>query len=71
MVFIPFIGGAVTLRHQPRSAYVDAQIGLGGPIAGTAASVGSFLIWRATDEPLFLALAKKGYSSASLTTSGG
>jgi len=61
MVFIPFIGGAVTLRHQPRSAYVDAQIGLGGPIAGTAASVGSFLIWRATDEPLFLALAFGGF----------
>jgi Zn-dependent protease len=61
MVFIPFIGGAVTLRHQPRSAYVDAQIGLGGPIAGTAASVGSLLIWRSTDEPLFLALAFGGF----------
>src|SRR5215831_1271860 len=37
MVFIPFIGGAVTLRDQPRSAYDDAQIGLAGPIAGTFA----------------------------------
>ena len=30
MVFIPFIGGAVTLKDQPRSAYDDAQIGLAG-----------------------------------------
>jgi Zn-dependent protease len=61
MVFIPFVGGAVTLRNQPRSAYVDAQIGLGGPIAGTAASIGSLFLWRATDEPLFLALAFGGF----------
>ena len=27
MVFIPFIGGAVTLKDQPRSVYDDAQIG--------------------------------------------
>src|SRR5262249_17475730 len=38
MVFIPFVGGAVTLKDQPRSAYDDAQIGLAGPIFGTAAS---------------------------------
>src|SRR5919108_4101565 len=37
MVFIPFIGGAVTIKDQPRSAYDDAQIGLAGPIFGTAA----------------------------------
>ena len=61
MVFIPFIGGAVTLRHQPRSAYVDAQIGLGGPIAGTIASAASLVIWHLTFEPLYLALAFGGF----------
>ena len=39
MVFIPFIGGAVTLRDQPRSVYDDAIIGLAGPAAGTFASL--------------------------------
>jgi len=39
MVFIPFIGGAVTIKDQPRTAYDDAQIGLAGPIAGTFASL--------------------------------
>jgi Zn-dependent protease len=61
MVFIPFIGGAVTLRRQPRSAYVDAQIGLGGPIAGTFASGVSLLVYHATSEPLWLALAFGGF----------
>src|SRR6185436_4782740 len=31
MVFIPFIGGAVTLKDQPRTVYDDALIGLAGP----------------------------------------
>lgn len=61
MVFIPFIGGAVTLRHQPRSAYVDAQIGLGGPIAGTLASVASLFLYYGTNQPLYLALAFAGF----------
>jgi Zn-dependent protease len=61
MVFIPFIGGAVTLRRQPRSAFVDAQIGLGGPIAGTFASGVSLLVYHATSEPLWLALAFGGF----------
>jgi Zn-dependent protease len=61
MVFIPFIGGAVTLRRQPRSAFVDAQIGLGGPIAGTFASAISLIVFNATSEPLWLALAFAGF----------
>lgn len=61
MVFIPFIGGAVTLRRQPRSAFVDAQIGLGGPIAGTIASSAALVVYQITSEPLYLALAFGGF----------
>src|SRR2546423_4733736 len=39
MAFIPFIGGAVTIKGQPRSPHDDAQIGLAGPVAGTFASL--------------------------------
>src|SRR5256712_14119040 len=35
MVFIPFIGGAVTPKDQPRSAYESAQTRLAWPHAGT------------------------------------
>jgi Zn-dependent protease len=61
MVFIPFIGGAVTLKAQPRSAYDDAQIGLAGPIAGTLASLVSLQIFKWTDDPLYLLIASVGF----------
>jgi Zn-dependent protease len=61
MVFIPFIGGAVTLKSQPRSAYDDAQIGLAGPIAGTLASLLSLQIYKWTDNPLYLLIASVGF----------
>ncbi len=61
MVFIPFIGGAVTLKDQPRSAYDDAQIGLAGPILGTAASLVALQLYKWTDQPLYLAIAAAGF----------
>jgi Zn-dependent protease len=61
MVFIPFIGGAVTLKDQPRSAYDDAQIGLAGPVAGTVASLVALQIWKWTDNPLYLLIAFVGF----------
>jgi len=62
MVFIPFIGGAVTLKDQPRSAYDDAQIGLAGPIAGTVASLIVLQIYKWSDSPLYLAIAAAGFA---------
>jgi Zn-dependent protease len=62
MVFIPFIGGAVTLKDQPRSAYDDAQIGLAGPIAGTFACLIFLQIYKWTDITLYLAIAAAGFA---------
>jgi Zn-dependent protease len=62
MVFIPFIGGAVTLKDQPRSAYDDAQIGLAGPIAGTFASLVFLQVYKWTGQPLYLAIAAAGFA---------
>lgn len=61
MVFIPFIGGAVTLKDQPRSVYDDAQIGLAGPFAGTLASLASLLVFKVTGNPLYLLIALTGF----------
>jgi membrane-associated protease RseP (regulator of RpoE activity) len=61
MVFIPFIGGAVTLKDQPRSAYDDAIIGLAGPAAGTAASLVCLQIYKWTADPLWLLIAWLGF----------
>ena len=62
MVFIPFIGGAVTLKDQPRSAYDDAQIGLAGPIAGTLASLMVLQLYKWTHAPMYLAIAAAGFA---------
>ena len=62
LVFIPFIGGAVTLKDQPRSAYDDAQIGLAGPIAGTFAALVFLQIYKWTNHPLYLAIAVAGFA---------
>jgi Zn-dependent protease len=61
MVFIPFVGGAVTLKRQPRSAYTDAQIALAGPIAGALASYASFAIYRFSGNKLYLVIAHVGF----------
>jgi Zn-dependent protease len=61
LVFIPFVGGAVTLRDQPRSVYDDAQIGLAGPAAGTVASLGCLQIYKWTADPLWLLIAFLGF----------
>jgi Zn-dependent protease len=61
MVFIPFIGGAVTLKDQPRSVYDDAQIGLAGPFAGVAASLASLQIYKWLGDPLWLLIAFAGF----------
>jgi Zn-dependent protease len=61
MVFIPFIGGAVTLKDQPRSAYDDALIGLAGPIAGTLGSLVSLQIFKWTDSEVYLLIAAMGF----------
>ena len=61
MVFIPFIGGAVTLKDQPRSAYDDAQIGLAGPLFGTAASLLALQIFKWWGNPLYLLIASVGF----------
>src|SRR6202171_6388947 len=61
MVFIPFVGGAVTLKDQPVNAYDDAMIGLAGPVAGTFASLVSLQIYKWTNEPLWLAIAGGGF----------
>lgn len=61
MVFIPFVGGAVTLKGQPRTAYDDAIIGLAGPFAGTLASLACLQIYKWVHDPLWLLIAFLGF----------
>jgi Zn-dependent protease len=62
MVFIPFIGGAVTLKDQPRTVFDDALIGLAGPFAGTMASLVILQVYKWTSDPLYLLIAFLGFA---------
>jgi Zn-dependent protease len=45
-IFIPFLGAVINMRQQPRNAWVEAVVGIGGPALGTVAAlvaVGLFL----------------------------
>src|SRR5215212_3779034 len=61
MVFIPFIGGAVTLKDQPHTVYDDAMIGLAGPAAGTFASLACLQIYKWNAAPRYLLIALLGF----------
>jgi Zn-dependent protease len=60
-VFIPFMGAFIALKEAPRNAWVEAQVGIGGPLLG---SIGALVCWgvgMATGNPLFQALAYTGF----------
>lgn len=38
-IFIPFLGAVIGMRNMPRSVKDEAEIGIAGPIAGTAAAL--------------------------------
>jgi len=60
-VFIPFFGAFISLKGQPRSALVEAEIAIAGPIAGTVASLACAGVYFATHARLWLALAYMGF----------
>ena len=59
--FIPFMGALITLKEAPRNAWIEAQVGIGGPMLGAFASAVCVGIYFLTDNPLFLALAYTGF----------
>jgi Zn-dependent protease len=50
-VFIPFLGALISMRGRPRDAYVEAKVGLAGPVLGTlgAAVVLALGEWQNSD----------------------
>lgn len=60
-VFIPFMGALIALKEAPRNAWIEAQVGIGGPLLGTLGAVCCELIYLATANPMFRALAYTGF----------
>ncbi len=60
-VFIPFMGALIALKEAPRNAWVEAQVGIGGPLLGTAGAVICYGLYLVTGNAMFSALAYTGF----------
>ena len=60
-VFIPFMGALIALKEAPRNAWIEAQVGIGGPLLGTLGAASCEGIFLATGNQMFRALAYTGF----------
>jgi Zn-dependent protease len=59
--FIPFVGAWVALKDQPMNAETEAYVGIAGPMLGSAAAFGCYLIAEYEGERLLFAIAYAGF----------
>jgi len=60
-VFIPFMGAFIALKDAPRNAWVEACVGIGGPLLGAAGAGLCEVGYLVTGQPLLRALAYTGF----------
>jgi Zn-dependent protease len=60
-VFIPFMGAFIALKEAPRNAWIEACVGIGGPMLGTLGALVCNSLGEVFDAPVFIALAWFGY----------
>ena len=60
-VFIPFVGAVIAMRGLPRNAYVEALVGIGGPVLGSVGALVCLLIGWSTGSLFWYALASTGF----------
>jgi Zn-dependent protease len=60
-MFIPFLGAVISARSLGENALAEARVGLAGPILGSIGSAACILIWHATGNDLWRALAFTGF----------
>jgi Zn-dependent protease len=60
-VFIPFLGAAIFQRSHPQDALRQAQIGIAGPLAGTAGATLAYVLYGYTHWDVFALAATLGF----------
>src|SRR3989441_3389350 len=60
-VFIPFMGAFIALKEAPRNAWMEACVGIGGPMLGSLGALVCNSIGEVFDIPIFFALAWFGF----------
>ena len=60
-MFIPFVGAFILLKEAPRNAWMEAWVGIGGPLFGSLAALICHALGLYLNIPLLVALAYSGY----------
>lgn len=60
-VFIPFVGAVIAMRGQPRDAWVEALVGIGGPVLGSVGALACLVVGWLSAAPFWYALASTGF----------
>jgi Zn-dependent protease len=60
-VFIPFMGAFIALKEAPRNAWIEACVGIGGPMLGSVGALFCNSLGEIFNAPVFIALASFGY----------
>ncbi len=60
-VFIPFMGAFIALKEAPRNAWMEACVGIGGPMLGSLGALACNSLGEIFGAPIFIALAWFGY----------
>lgn len=59
-VFIPFLGAFIAMKGQPRDAYVEAKVAIGGPVLGSLAAWAVLAAGLALGKPFLVTLGHTG-----------
>jgi Zn-dependent protease len=60
-LFVPFLGAFVGMKQLPKNAYVEAKVGLAGPVLGTAGTFVCFALAVWMDSDLLRAVSYTGF----------
>ena len=60
-VFIPFMGAFIALKEAPRNAWIEACVGIGGPMLGSFGALICHVVGETFAAPVFIALGWFGY----------
>ncbi len=60
-MFIPFVGALIALKEAPRNAWIEAQVGIGGPLLGALGATVCYGVYLLTGSEMLGALAYTGF----------
>jgi len=60
-VFIPFVGAVIAMKSLPRDSWVEALVGIGGPVLGSLGALLCLIVAATTGSQFWYALAYTGF----------